>query len=99
MIGRHMTEFVGLERFRRLKPFIDRVLAGEHVRHTQVVDFPGVGRRTVHASFIPHENEHGHIVGFFSLSHEAILPDESHAEGDRPPDHAERIPGILAGGE
>ena len=101
MIGRHMSDFVDLERFRRLKPYIDRVLAGEHVRHTQVVDFPGVGRRKVHISFIPHEDEHGHIVGFFSLSQEIILPSESHADGDRQPGHAasERTPNIVVGGE
>jgi PAS domain S-box-containing protein len=101
MIGRHMTEFVGLDRFRRLKPYIDRVLAGEHVRHTRVVDFPSVGRRKLYISFIPHENENGHIVGFFSLSHEVILPNEEPAQSDRAEDSgvAAKAPGIPAGGE
>jgi PAS domain S-box-containing protein len=101
MIGRHMTEFVGLDRFRRLKPYIDRVLAGEHVRHTRVVDFPSVGRRKLYISFIPHENENGHIVGFFSLSHEVILPNEEPAQSDHAEDSgvAAKAPGIPAGGE
>ncbi|MGH6620151.1 MAG: PAS domain-containing protein [Alphaproteobacteria bacterium] len=87
MIGRHMTEFVDLDRFRILKPYIDRVLAGEHVRHTQSVDFPSVGKRTVHINFIPHKDEHGHVVGFFSLSQELTLGDEKKPLAGRRLDH------------
>ena len=97
MIGRHMTEFMDLERFRRLKPYIDRVLAGEHVRHTQVVDFPSLGKRKLYISFIPHENEHGHIVGFFSLSQEVILTEESGQESRA--DVPEKTLNLLVGGD
>lgn len=101
MIGRHMTEFVDLDRFRLLKPYIDRVLAGEHVRHTQLVDFPSVGKRTVHINFIPHENEHGHVVGFFSLSQELPLTDEQPSLAGRRVDHRTmaNTADLIGGGE
>ncbi len=76
IVGRHMTDFVDLEQFRRLKPYIDRVLAGEHVRLDQVINFPGVGKRKVHINFVPHKNEIGHVVGFFSLSQEMMVSEE-----------------------
>jgi PAS domain S-box-containing protein len=76
MIGHHTADFLDLELFRRLKPYIDRVLAGEHVTHSQVANFPGVGWRKVHISFIPHVDENGHVVGFFSLGQEITLTAE-----------------------
>ena len=75
MIGRHMTEFVDLDQFRRLKPYLDRVLAGEHVRLDQVINFSGVGKRRVIINYIPHQDENGHVVGFFALSHEMTVSD------------------------
>jgi PAS domain S-box-containing protein len=75
MIGRHMTDFMDLELFRRLKPYLDRVLAGEHVRLDQVINFPGVGKRNVHINFVPHKDENGHVVGFFALSQEMTASD------------------------
>jgi PAS domain S-box-containing protein len=82
MIGRHMTDFVDLELFRRLKPYFDRVLAGENVRLTQIIDFPSVGKRKVHINFIPHMNETGHVVGFFSLCQEVTLSEEAQPTDD-----------------
>jgi PAS domain S-box-containing protein len=79
MIGRHMTEFIDLELFRRLKPHLDRVLAGESVRLTQFVDFTGAGRRKVDMNFIPHKDENGHVVGFFALTQEVLLSHEAQA--------------------
>jgi hypothetical protein len=64
-----------LELFRRLKPYLDRVLAGEHVRLDQVINFPGVGKRNVHINFVPHKDENGHVVGFFALSQEMTASD------------------------
>ncbi len=84
MIGRHMTEFIDLELFRRLKPHLDRVLAGEPVRLTQFVDFTGAGRRKVDINLIPHKDENGHVVGFFALTQEVLLAQEAQpAETDR----------------
>jgi PAS domain S-box-containing protein len=76
MNGHHTADFLDLELFRRLKPYIDRVLAGEHVTHSQVANIPGVGWRKVHISFIPHVDENGHVVGFFSLGQEITLTAE-----------------------
>ncbi len=79
IVGRHMTDFIDLEQFRRLKPHIDRVLAGEHVRLDQVIDFSGVGKRKVHINFIPHKDKNGLVVGFFALSQEMPGPEALHA--------------------
>ena len=92
MIGRHTCEFVSLDTFQRVKPYIDRVLAGEHVRYRAAAS-SHLGEQIIDVSFVPHKNETDHVVGFFALS-QAVAKNEDEALAGRtslapdPPDTA-----------
>jgi PAS domain S-box-containing protein len=53
VIGRPMKEVMGEEQLARIRPYIDRVLAGEHVSYEREVDYPGIGRRWASVRFAP----------------------------------------------
>lgn len=70
MIGGYMTDFMELSAFRRLKPDIDRVFAGERFRQFYGPNAfrPQTPATTV--DYVPHEDENGNIIGFFALAQE-----------------------------
>ena len=65
--GRHVQDVLGTERYRRLKPHIDAVLAG----NIQVfeIDFPpnDAAIEIARGTYIPHVDENGEVMGFFLL--------------------------------
>lgn len=83
MIGRHTHEFVELSVFRELKPFFDRVLAGERFRHTYRLDHSDANRRPIVVDYVPHEDENGHVAGFFALARLITEADDEAAADDR----------------
>ena len=64
MIGRTMADVLGASVYGTLRPQVDRVLAGETVTFEEVLVFPTVGRRLVHASYIPERGEDQEVTGF-----------------------------------
>ncbi|MEM9683546.1 MAG: PAS domain-containing protein, partial [Pseudomonadota bacterium] len=74
MIGRHMTSITRLVEFRALKPYLDKVLAGERCRHVFEPDSIGVDKPTVSVDYVPHKDESGIVVGFFALAQEIVSP-------------------------
>jgi PAS domain S-box-containing protein len=56
---------LGEERYARLKPRVDAVLAGR--RQEFEIDFASAGVELAHGTYIPHRDETGRIVGFFTL--------------------------------
>jgi PAS domain S-box-containing protein len=78
MIGRHMSEFVELAAIREMKPLFDRVLAGERFRHTYRYDLHDASKRALVVDYVPHQDENGHIAGFFALGQE-LAADDSRA--------------------
>lgn len=62
--GHTMAELIGDEVFaRRVKPMVDRALAGEPICYEAAVDYPGRGRRQVRATLLPSYDEHGAVRG------------------------------------
>ena len=53
VIGKRMDEVIGEEQLARIRPHIERVLAGEHVSYEREVDYPGIGRRWASVRFAP----------------------------------------------
>lgn len=53
IIGRPIVEIIGDEATERLRPYFDRVLAGEVVRYEEEIAFEGIGRRWIHAVYTP----------------------------------------------
>jgi PAS domain S-box-containing protein len=75
MIGCYMTDFIELSVFREIKPHLDRVLAGERFRHTYKFVGGNQGERSIAVDYVPHEDENGHIVGFFTLGQDLTPSD------------------------
>jgi PAS domain S-box-containing protein len=53
VIGKRMEEVMGQEQLAQIRPYIDRVLAGEHLSYEREVDYPGIGRRWASVRFAP----------------------------------------------
>ena len=64
IIGHHVSEIVGKEFFEsKIKPNIDRCLAGEIVEYEQWYTFPSIGRQFVRVSYAPYRKQGGKIEG------------------------------------
>lgn len=68
VVGRRMTDILDVVAFAKIKPYVDRVLAGEDVLYEGGVRYPKVGDCRVLASFVPHKDDTGNVVGFFTIS-------------------------------
>ena len=53
VIGRRMAEIMGEAALAQIRPYIDRVLAGEPVSYEREVEYPAVGRRWASVRFAP----------------------------------------------
>lgn len=82
MIGRHMAEIVELAVFRELKPSFDRVLAGERFRESYRFDRPDGSRQILAVDYVPHEDENGHVAGFFALGREVSDAEDASASSE-----------------
>jgi PAS domain S-box-containing protein len=64
IIGRPMVEVLGKEAFERLRHYFDLVLAGDKVAYEAEVNFLGLGRRWVSATYIPTFDSAGLVDGW-----------------------------------
>jgi PAS domain S-box-containing protein len=65
--GRPVEEMLGAERYGRLKPYVEGVLAGQP--QSFEIDFPTNDAKieVAQGSYIPHLDEQGRVLGFFLL--------------------------------
>lgn len=64
VVGRHVADLVGEAVFQeKIKPGIDRALAGEAVHYETDFAFPGMGTRRVEVSYLPARGDAGAIFG------------------------------------
>ena len=66
VIGHTMEEVLGAA-YETIRPYVDRALAGESVDYEEMMDYPRIGLRYVHGSYVPEFGPSGNVVGF-SLS-------------------------------
>jgi PAS domain S-box-containing protein len=64
--GRSIVEVMGEEGFATIRPYIERVLTGEHVDYESDVPFAGVGTRTLHVVYRPDVDAAGRTVGWIA---------------------------------
>jgi len=78
--GRTSLEVIGAERYNRLKPYIDGVLAG-HEQHFEI-EFPtnDVKIEVAAGTYIPHVDHSGSVVGFFLLYQDITQARKAEAE-------------------
>ena len=81
VIGRPMGEVIGEGQLAQIRPYIDRVLAGEHVTYEREVEYPAVGRRWANVRFAPAPG--GTWVAVITDIHERKQMEAALQEADR----------------
>ncbi len=64
LVGKPISEVLGEGTLRRIRPYIDRVLAGERVEYETVVQAGSKGARHVRAVYVPDTDAAGIVVGW-----------------------------------
>jgi PAS domain S-box-containing protein len=62
--GRHIRDLLGEAQWALIKPYVDRVLAGETITYERPLPFQGGESRWIRASYTPDLDEAGRIRGF-----------------------------------
>lgn len=63
--GLSIRTALGEDRYARLKPYIDAALAGR--RQVFEIGFAAAGAELARGTYIPHRDEQGRVIGFFTL--------------------------------
>jgi two-component system CheB/CheR fusion protein len=79
--GRPLAEIIGQEQLAAIRPYIERVLSGEHVQYERLVRYGGMGERWVRNFFSPVQG--GGWIAVISDIHERKLMEETLREADR----------------
>ena len=66
IIGRSIVDVIGAEAFETIRPSVARVLRGERVEYETPIDYPGIGKRYLHAVYVPNTSAEGQVVGWFA---------------------------------
>jgi PAS domain S-box-containing protein len=66
IIGRTIMDVIGIEAFEVKRPYIERVLRGEHVEYEEEVPFAAGGRRYLHVVYTPWVERDGQIAGWMA---------------------------------
>ncbi len=64
IVGRPIVEVMGEEAVETIRPYVERVLRGEHVTYESQVPLAGSGQRYLHVSYTPDTDATGRIVGW-----------------------------------
>jgi PAS domain S-box-containing protein len=64
IVGRPIAEVIGQEGFETIKPYIERVLAGESVEFEVPVAFSGSGSHLLHVAYTPWRESDGSVSGW-----------------------------------
>jgi PAS domain S-box-containing protein len=67
ILGRTIAEVMGQEAFDRLLPRFERVLAGHTLQYEEEVNYRGIGRRWISASYTPTFAANGTVTGWVAV--------------------------------
>jgi PAS domain S-box-containing protein len=67
LVGQPIRDVVGPAAFAALQPYFERVLAGERVEYEEEIDYKHLGRRWVHASYVPTRDRQGAVDGWVAV--------------------------------
>ena len=64
VVGRTLAEVLGEDAYETVRPYVDRVLAGEAVEYDVAVSYRTAGTRFVHGAYAPERGPDGVVTGF-----------------------------------
>jgi PAS domain S-box-containing protein len=67
IMGRSIVDVLGSEAFQALRPHFDRALAGETFNYEDEVNYPGIGRRWISATYTPTLDASGVVDGWVAV--------------------------------
>src|SRR5207237_600458 len=62
--GRSIADVMGAEGFAAIRPYVERVLAGERVEYETRVNYAAIGQRWVRAVYVPTSDQSGAVNGW-----------------------------------
>ncbi|TAK82524.1 MAG: response regulator [Betaproteobacteria bacterium] len=80
--GRPIGEVIGEDQLAAIRPYIERVLAGEHVQYERLVRYKGMGERWVRNHFSPTSDGRGWLTVILDI-HERRLMEQTLREAER----------------
>jgi PAS domain S-box-containing protein len=86
LVGKPLVQIAGEAAMAELRPYIDRVLRGEHVQYERLVDLPGFARRWVSAELSPTYGADHKLEGWVVVAtdiHDRKVMEEALREADR----------------
>jgi PAS domain S-box-containing protein len=82
VVGRPIEEIIGGESFAAIRPYIERVLAGEHVEYEHLARYAGLGERWMRNLFSPTPDASGWIAVASDI-HDRKLIEQTLREAER----------------
>jgi len=71
IVGHRIPDLMGETVFKTMiQPHFDRVLHGEEVSYEAVIDFPGMGQRSMEVTYMPARNDAGQVIGVVVRAHD-----------------------------
>jgi PAS domain S-box-containing protein len=67
LVGQPIRDVVGPAAFAALEPYFGRALAGERLEYEKEIDYAGLGRRWIHASYVPTRDRQGVVDGWVAV--------------------------------
>jgi PAS domain S-box-containing protein len=66
IVGKSLAEVIGECGMSTILPYVEQVLRGERPQYDAEVEYAGIGKRFLHGSYIPEQDEAGQIVGWIA---------------------------------
>jgi PAS domain S-box-containing protein len=79
LVGQHIGDVRGAQRWAEHKPYFDRALAGETVQYTRLTDLADKGPRWMRTSYVPDFDDAGRVMGLYTVTmdvHELTVAQE-----------------------
>ncbi len=99
VVGQTLEEFLGQEMYRSLGPQVERVLSGERIKYRSHLRGPDGVRRHFDASFVPHQERSGEVLGYFSLVLDTTSQVEAEEEARHTRDQIAHVSRVATMGE
>jgi PAS domain S-box-containing protein len=65
--GKHLRDVIGDSAYEGIRPYVEAALAGKEVTFESVIPYKDAGNRYIRATYIPHLDSDGRMLGFFAL--------------------------------